>query len=49
MTAIASDIENMSLNVTEEIPNHVERDSALQHVHPFRMSKGMWTHRPIQA
>ena len=39
----------LDINVTEEISNHVERDSALQHVHPFRVSKSMWTHCPIQA
>src|ERR1700758_1023825 len=39
----------LDINVTEEIPNHVERDSALQHVHPLRVSKSMWTYRPIQA
>ena len=43
------DLRCLDINVTEEIPNHVERDSALQHVHPFRVSKSMWTHCPIQA
>src|ERR1044071_2991836 len=43
------DLRCLDINVTEEIPNHVERDSALQHVHAFRVTKSVWTHRPIQA
>jgi len=39
----------LDINVTEEISNHVERNSALQHVHPFCVSKSMRTHRPIQT
>lgn len=39
----------LDISVPEEIPNHVERDSALQQVHPLRVSKSRWTHRPIQA
>ena len=36
------------IDVAEEIPNHVERDSALQEVHSFRVPKSMGTQRPVQ-
>ena len=43
------DLSCFDIDVTEEIPNHVERDSALQQVHSFRVAKRMRTHRSVQT
>ena len=43
------DLSRFDIRMTEEVANHVERDSTLQQVHAFRVSKRVRTHRSVQT
>ena|SRR6266581_151086 len=43
------DLSRFDICMAQEVPDHVERDSTLQQVHSFRVSKRVWTHRSVQT
>ena len=43
------DLSRFDIHMTEEIANHVERDSTLQQVHSLGMAQRVWTHGTVQT
>ena len=43
------DLSGFDIHMAQEVPDHVQRDSTLQQVHAFRVSKRVWTHRSVQT